>query len=60
MAATELSCNSPHVAYHQDDAAQEDRWRTVMKRETMKRFQKQGEAINKQREASDKQREAIA
>ena len=27
-----------YINAHQDDAAQEDRWRTTMKRETMKRF----------------------
>ena len=51
---------------HQDDAAQEDRWRTTMKRESMKRFRElrvaidtQGEAIARQvREAIDKQHKA--
>ena len=54
-----------YINDHQDDAAQEDRWRTIMKRDTMKRFQKLGEAIDKQhkaiaeqvREAVDKQRD---
>jgi hypothetical protein len=56
-----------YINDHQDDAAQEERWRTNMKRDTMKGFKKQREAINKQREAIrnevreaiDKQREAI-
>ena len=56
-----------YINDHQDDAAQEDRWRTIMKRETMKRFREQreasdtqGKAIAEMREAIDKQREAIA
>ena len=36
-----------YINDHQDDAAQEDRWRTTMKRETMKRFREQREAIDK-------------
>ena len=59
-----------YILDHQDDAAQEDRWRTTMKRETMKCFREQREASDKQSEASeksfraqrdesDKQREAI-
>ena len=36
-----------YINDHQDDAAQEDRWRTTMKRETMKRFREQREAIHK-------------
>ena len=36
-----------YISAHQDDAAQEDRWRTTMKRETMKRFREQREAIDK-------------
>ena len=31
---------------NQDDAAQEERWRTTMKRETMKRFREQRAAID--------------
>ena len=53
--------------YIQDDAAQEDRWRTTMKRETMKRFCEQREASDTQcaaiaeiRKASDTQCAAIA
>ena len=46
-----------YILDHQDDAAQEDRWRTTMKRETMKCFREQREAIDKQCEAIDKQRE---
>ena len=34
-----------YINDYQDDAAQEDRWRTTMKRETMKRFREQREAI---------------
>ena len=57
-----------YINSHQDDAAQEDRWRTIMKRETMKRFREQREAIDTHgkviaaevRQASDKQGEAIA
>ena len=41
-----------YILGHQDDAAQEDRWRTTMKRETMKRFREL-------REASDAQGQAI-
>jgi hypothetical protein len=55
-----------YILDHQDDAAQEDRWRTTMKRETMKCFREQREESGKQREAIDKldsrfnmQREAI-
>ena len=36
-----------YINDHQDDAAQEDRWRTTMKRETMRRFREQREAIDK-------------
>ena len=36
-----------YIVAHQDYAAQEDRWRTTMKRETMKRFREQREAIDK-------------
>ena len=36
-----------YINAHQDDAAQEDRWRTTMKRETMRRFREQREAIDK-------------
>ena len=35
-----------YINDHQDDAAQEDRWRTTMKRETMKRFREQRAAID--------------
>ena len=56
-----------YINDHQDDAAQEDRWRTTMKRETMKRFREQreatdtqGEAIAEVRRAIDQQREATA
>ena len=55
-----------YILGHQDDAAQEDRWRTTMKRETMKRFRElreasdtQGQTIAEVREAIDKQREVI-
>ena len=36
-----------YINDHQDDAAQEDRWRTIMNRETMRRFREQREAIDK-------------
>ena len=56
-----------YINDHQDDAAQEERWRTIMKRETMKRFREQREAIDMQgraiadvRRAVDQQREATA
>ena len=39
-----------YILDNQDDAAQEERWRTTMKRETMKRFREQREASDKQRE----------
>ena len=59
-----------YINDHQDDAAQEERWRSIMKRETMKRFREQreaiaelrdtqGEAIAEMLQAIDKQREAI-
>ena len=51
-----------YINGHQDDAAREDRWRTTMKREIMKRFRElrdtQAEAIAEVRHAIDKQREA--
>ena len=56
-----------YINDHQDDAAQEDHWRTTMKRETMRRFREQREAIDTQgvaiaevRRAIDQQREATA
>ena len=53
-----------YINGHQDDAAREDRWRTTMQRETMKRFRElrdtQAEAIAEVRQAIDKQREATA
>ena len=49
-----------YINDHQDDAAQEDRWRTTMKRETMKRFREQHEAISKQHKAIAEVRQAIA
>ena len=49
-----------YINDYQDDAAQEDRWRTTMKRETMKRFREQREAINTQGEAIAEVRQAIA
>ena len=36
-----------YISTHQEDTAQEDRWRTTMKRETMKRFREQRGAIDK-------------
>ena len=37
-----------YIIDHQDDAAQEDRWRTTMKREMVKNFREQRKAIDKQ------------
>ena len=52
-----------YILDHQDDAAQEDRWRTTMKRDMSKSFREQRAASEKnfhaQHEESDKQREAI-
>ena len=48
-----------YINGHQDDAAQEDRWRTTMKRETMKRFREQRDAIDTQGEAIADVRRAI-
>jgi hypothetical protein len=48
-----------YILDHQDDAAQEDRWRTTMKRETMKCFREQREASGNQRAAIDQQREEV-
>ena len=48
-----------YILDHQDDAAQEDRWRTTMKRETMKCFREQREAIARLDSRFDMQREAI-
>ena len=55
-----------YILDHQDDAAQEDRWRTTMKRAMSKSFRLQREESGKQREAIDRldnrfdmQREAI-
>ena len=52
-----------YILDHQDEAAQEDRWRTTIKREMKESFRVQRGAINKQREASDSRfdmlREAI-
>ena len=48
-----------YINSYQDDAAQEDRWRTTMKRETMRRFREQREAINTQGEAIAEVRRAI-
>jgi hypothetical protein len=48
-----------YILNHQDDAAQEDRWRTTMKRETMKCFREQREASGNQRTAINRQREEV-
>ena len=52
-----------YILDHQDDATQEDRWRTT-RRDMAKGFREQREASEKsfseQREANEKQREAIA
>ena len=53
-----------YINDYQDDAAQEDRWRTTMKRETMKRFREQRdeqrEHVQKVETCFREQREAIA
>ena len=36
-----------YIIDHQDDAAQEDRWRTIMKRDMVKSFKKSKEAVQK-------------
>ena len=52
-----------YILDHQDDAAQEDRWRTTMKRDMSKSFRLQREESGKQRDAIDsrfdKESEAI-
>ena len=49
-----------YISTHQEDTAQEDRWRTTMKREIMKRFREQREAIETQGQVISTQGEAIA
>ena len=44
---------------HQDDAAQEDRWRTTMKRDMGKSFRIQHKAIDKQRGEVQKLQEDV-
>ena len=44
-----------YILDHQDDAAQEDRWRTTMKRKMSESFRAQREAAKKQREVIDGQ-----
>ena len=44
-----------YIHDHQDDAAQEDRWRTTMKRKMSESFRAQREAAKKQREVIDGQ-----
>ena len=39
-----------YILDHQDDAAQEDRWRTTMKREMSKSFREQHEEMKKVKE----------
>jgi hypothetical protein len=63
MAAKKIT---EYIIDHQDDAAQEDRWRTTMKREMAKSFREQRDAIGRldsqfdvQRKAIDVQRKAI-
>ena len=46
-----------YIHDHQDDAAQEDRWRTTMKRDMGKSFRIQHKAIDKQREEVQKVQE---
>ena len=49
-----------YISTHQEDTAQEDRWRTTMKRETMKRFREQRQAIAEVRGAIDEHQEKLA
>ena len=62
-AATLAEKITEYILDHQDDAAQEDRWRTTMKRDMSKSFRLLREESAKQREAIDsrfdKQSEAI-
>ena len=46
-----------YILDHQDDAAQEDRWRTTMKRDMGKSFRIQHKAIDKQRDEVQKVQE---
>jgi hypothetical protein len=48
-----------YILDHQDDAAQEDRWRTTMKREMAKSFREQRDAIGRLDSRFDVQRKAI-
>ena len=48
-----------YINDHQDDAAQEDRWRTTMKRETMKRFREQREAIDSRFDRMDEKMDQL-
>ena len=43
-----------HILDHQDDAAQEDRWRTTMKREIGRSFRRQNKKIDQQRDEVQK------
>ena len=47
-----------YILGNQDDSAQEERWRTTMKRDMAKAFRVQREALDRQREATNTQREA--
>jgi hypothetical protein len=48
-----------YIIDHQDDAAQEDRWRTIMKRDMVKSFKKSKEAVQKVETEMQRQREEI-
>ena len=43
-----------YILGNQDDSAQEERWRTTIKRDMAKGFRVQREALDKQREAAQK------
>ena len=49
-----------YISTHQEDTAQEDRWRTTVKRETNKRFREQRQAIAEVRGAIDEHQETLA
>ena len=49
-----------YIINHQDDAAQEDRWRTIMKREMTNNFRKVKEVHEKVETEMQEQKEAIA
>ena len=48
-----------YIIDHQDDAAQEDRWRTIMKRDMTKSFKKLEKEMQRQREEMQRQRKEM-